>query len=42
MRELEEVSIPSLPPMPPDEARVYEEKDVFKRGTRRRKEVGKL
>ena len=35
VRELEEVRLPSLPPMPPDEARVYEEKDVFKRGTRR-------
>lgn len=32
-------TIPSLPPMPPDQARVYEVKDVFKRGTRK---AGKL
>ena len=37
--ELEEEACPSLPPMPPDEARVYEEKDPFRRGTRAR---GKL
>lgn len=28
-------TMPALPPMPPDEARVYEVKNVFKRGTRR-------
>lgn len=40
IRQLGDVEVPGLPPVPPDKARVYEEKDVFKRGSRGR--LGKL